>query len=819
VNPPLAHRFRLLASVVSVLIVLGALAAGWLYFQLRASLPQLDGSAALPGLTARVTVDRDALGVPTVRGATRADVARALGFLHAQDRFFQMDLLRRRGAGELAELFGEAALPLDRQNRVHGFRALSRQVLTRLPPDRRTLLERYAAGVNAGLAALRQKPFEYLVLRAAPQPWLPEDSLLVIYAMTLDVQDSTGRYERSLTAVRDRFGNQALDFFAPLVTPDDAALDGTTAALAPIPSARVIDLRNQPVARAPAAALPAAPAFAYAGSRASGVVPGSNSFALIGAHTASGGPLLANDPHLDLRVPNIWYRAVLEWNGGTSAHRIVGATLPGLPFVVIGSNGHIAWGLTATYADTGDIVAVEVNAVAPSLYAIPGQDGLTAIEQRHSLIRVKGGDPVTLETSWTHWGPVVGADDKQRPLAYHWIAYDPAATDLEFIRLETATTAAEAVDIAHHTGIPAQNFLVADDTGHIAWTIIGHLPKRVGFDGRLPTSWSYGDRRWDGFLPPGEVPVLTSPVRGNSAAPAAARDGRLWTANNRLLGGTALARLGDGGYSTPPRAAQIRDDLAKLEHATPQDLLGIQLDDRAAFLDRWQKLLLVVLPPGVVAQKKSRAELRRLAASWEGRARADSVSYRLVRAFRENTIALVFPPIFASCKEAMPDFDWSRFNLEPALWTMVREKPAHLLNPEFKTWDALLLAAADAVIADLDRQNTPLAHATWGRRNTARIRHPLSRAFPRWLTGWLDLPADPLPGDVNMPRVQTPSFGASLRLVVSPGREAEGIFEMPGGESGHPLSPFYRAGHEAWVRGEPAPLLPGKTQHTLTLRP
>ena len=817
-KPPLLPRFRLLASVVSVLLVLGALLIGWFYFQLRASLPQLDGAATVRGLDAAVTIERDALGVPTVRGTDRADVARALGFLHGQERFFQMDLLRRRAAGEFAELFGSAALPLDRRNRAHGFRPLAREVLARLEPDRRALLESYTAGVNAGLAALGKKPFEYGVLRATPQPWQPEDSLLVIYAMTLDVQDATGVYERSLAAVRDRFGGDALAFFAPLVTPDDAALDGTTAPLAPMPSAKVIDLRNSAIARVSSAPRRSAPALALDTARDAGVFPGSNSFALTGAHTANGAPLLANDPHLDLRVPNLWYRAVLAWTADGASHRLVGATLPGLPFVVIGSNGHIAWGLTATYADTGDVVAVEVNAVAPSLYKLPGHDELVEIEKRASVIRVKGEKPVTLETSWTHWGPIVGTDDKERPLAYHWIAYDPAATNLEFIRLETATTAAEAVDIAHHTGIPAQNFLVADDTGHIAWTIMGPLPKRVGFDGRLPTSWSYGDRHWEGFLPPGEVPTLLSPDR-SPATPGPARDGRLWTANQRLLGGDALALLGDGGYSTPPRAAQIRDDLAHLEQATPQDLLGIQLDDRAVFLGRWQTLLRTVLAPDAVAAKKSRAELRRQVEAWDGRAGADSVGYRLVRAFRDQTIARVFPPLFAACEDAMADFDWSRFNIEPALWTMLHERPAHLLNPEFKTWDALLLAAADAVVSDLQRQDTPLARATWGRRNTAHIRHPLSRAFPHWLTGWLDLPADPLPGDVNMPRVQTPSFGASLRLVVSPGHEEDGLFEMPGGESGHPLSPFYRAGHEAWVRGEPTPLLPGKTRHTLTLQP
>ncbi len=806
-STPAGKRFRLLASTLSVLVLLAAVAAGWFYREMRASLPRLDGTAALPGLSANVTVARDALGVPWVRGASRADVARALGYLHAQDRFFQMDLLRRRGAGELAELFGKAALPLDQSTRVHGFRQLAEKVYARIAPAERALLENYTAGVNAGLAALSQKPFEYLVLRTTPRPWRPEDSILVIYAMTLDLQDSTGAYELSLATLRDQLGFAGVAFFAPVSTPDDAALDGTTAALAPLPSEKILDLRTPPAAGTAALRLIPRPGYAASLAGDPECLPGSNSFALSGAHTANGSALLANDPHLDLSVPNIWYRASLEWNRPAPC-RISGVTLPGLPVVVIGSNGHIAWGFTDAYADTGDLVAVEVNPIDHSLYKVPGRDELIPVEKRRETIAVKGSDPVTLETPWTYWGPIVATDSKARPLVYHWLAHDPAATDLSMMQLAEAQTVPEAVAIAHRAGMPAHNFIVADSAGQIAWTIIGRLPKRVGFDGRLPTSWSYGDRRWDGLLPPEEVPAIIAP-----------ESGRLWTANNRVVGGSALKLIGDGGYASPPRAAQIRDGLAGLEKASPADLRAIQLDDRALFLGRWQKLLLTVLTPEALAGKPSRAELRRLAEHWEGRATPESVSYRLVRAFRTHTADLALSPIFAGCVDETPGFDWHRFHYEGALQALLREKPPHLLDPKYASWDDLLLAAADAVTADLEKQGLSPDEATWGRRNTAKINHPFGRLLPAWLAGWLNMPADPLPGDIDMPRVQTPTFGASMRLVVSPGHEAEGLLHMPGGQSGHPLSPFYRAGHEAWVKGEPTPLLPGPAEHTLTLTP
>jgi penicillin amidase len=808
-----AKPLRLIASIISVLLLIAAVFAGWFYFQVRGSLPQLDGTRAISGLSAPVSVTKDALGVPTVKAKTRNDAARALGFVHAQDRFFQMDLLRRRAAGELAALIGRAALPLDRSTRPHRFRELARNVFTQLPPDKRALLENYTSGVNAGLEALGKKPFEYYVLRDAPQPWTAEDSVLVIYAMTLDLQDPTNKYERSLMTLRDAFGTDAVGFFAPLLTPDDAALDGSTGKLPPIPGPNVLDLRDS---SSDTKDDPSRTTFLPSQNTDDPVYPGSNSFALTGNHTASGAALLANDPHLNLAMPNIWYRAVLEWsdpttsetNASSSLHRVVGVTLPGLPFVVLGSNGHVAWGLTVAYADTDDLVTVDVNPVSPDVYKLPGSDELVPIEKRRDVIKVKGGADEVVETRWTRWGPVIGADARERPLAHHWIAYDPQATNLRFADLETAATTADAIAIAHDAGMPAHNFLVADQSGAIGWTIAGKIPRRVGFDGRLPVSWSYGDRRWNGFLPAADVPTITNPSSG-----------RLWTANQRMLGGDQLGRIGDGGYPAPFRAAQVRDDLAALEHASPKDLLAVQLDVRAPYLDRWQKRLLSVLTPEAIAEKSSRGKLRELVQSWEGRASADSVSYRLVRNFRNATAEAVFTPIYARCFDRMPDFNWRLFQYEPVLQALLAEKPAHLLSPDYRSWDTLLLHAADDVLEQLKKENTSLAHGTWGARNHADIRHPFSRVLPSAFARWLNLPADPLPGDTNVPRVQSPSYGASMRLVVSPGHEDEGLFEMPGGQSGHPLSPYYRAGHESWVRGEPTPLLPGKPEHTLTLSP
>jgi penicillin amidase len=818
-RPVTAKRLRLLSLVVGGLVLLAAVAGGWFYSRLRASLPQLEGSATVTGLGAPVTVERDAQGVPSLRGQNRADLSRALGWLHAQERFFQMDLLRRSAAGELAEVFGAAAVPRDRAARLHGFRLLAQTVLQRLPADQRTQLDAYTAGVNAGLAALREKPFEYLVLRVDPKPWRAEDSVLVVYAMTMDLQDPTNRYEQTLMVLRDTLGEEAVAFFAPVLTPNDAALDGSKGTLAPMPGPQTIDLRKRPKPAAISSLTPVAkttPALAANFPfpvHDPETVLGSNALALSGAHTATGAALLANDPHLRLAVPNTWYRASLEW----PEHKVTGVTLPGLFAVVIGSNGHIAWGLTVSYADTGDLIVLQTAPLSPSLYIAPGHDGSIRLEKRTETILVKGGDAVSVEYDWSIWGPVVATNDKKRPVVQHWTAHDPNATNFHYLKLEDAVTVAEAVAAAHRSGMPAHNFLVVDAAGDIAWTIAGVLPQRIGYDGRLPTSWAFGDRRWEGLLPPDEIPVVTTKSLG-LAGEIMTPDGRLWSGNQRQLGGPGLVKLGDGGFNRPARSAQLRDGLAPLERATPKDLLAVQLDDRALFLAPWQKLLVSSLTPAATAEKTKRVELKALAEKWEGHATVDSVSYRLAREYRTAVYQRVFPAIFAPCLEAEPKFFWTQLQLEGPVWALLREKPAHLLNPAFASWDALLVAAADDVIAKLDKEGTALDRATWGRRNTARIRHPFSLAMPAFLTGWLNMPATPLPGDNDMPRVQNTSDGASMRMVVSPGREAEGIFHMPGGQSGHPLSPYYRAGHSAWERGEPTPFLPGKTEHRLELK-
>lgn len=795
--PRRGRAARILLALLGCVLVAATGGGLWFQAQLRKSLPLLDGELAVAGLVAPVRVERDALGVPRIVGENRLDVARATGFLHAQDRFFQMDLLRRRAAGELAEIIGPAVLKTDREIRVHRFRAVARRVMERAGPEERALIQAYADGVNAGLAALGAPPFEYLVLRARPEAWRAEDTVLAALAMFVTLQDGLGRRESDLGVLADVLPPALFAFLVPPGTEWDTPVVGGPLAQPAVPGPEVLDLRGKPeAARRESAEWDLEP-----------VALGSNNWAVAGAHSVHGGALLANDMHLGLAVPNTWYRVSLQWTDESGEKRqMTGVTLPGTPAVVVGSNTHVAWGFTNTEGDWSDLVVVETDPKDKSFYTTP--DGPRPFERAEERIRVKGRADETLEVVSTIWGPIVDKDHAGRPRALRWVAHDTEAVNLGLFRLESARSLEEALDTANRSGAPAQNFVCADTKGRIAWTVLGRIPRRSDFDGRLPGSWADGRRRWDGWLAPAEHPRIVDPPGG-----------RIWTANTRVADGATLPKIGESLYDLGARARQIRDDLVALDQASERDMLRVQLDDRALFLARWRELLLRTLTPEAVVGSPRRRQCRELVDRWGGRASVDSVGYRLVRAFRARVAEEVLGAITAAAKAADPRFELRRIpRTEGPLWALLTERPVHLLSPRYASWDAQLLAALDFALDELTKDGSPLDRQTWGARNTALIQHPLSRAMPS-LGQWLDMPHEPLPGDSHMPRVQGPDAGASERMVVSPGRESDGYFHMPGGQSGHPLSPFYRAGHSAWARGDPTPFLPGPAAHVLTLRP
>jgi penicillin amidase len=343
----------------------------------------------------------------------------------------------------------------------------------------------------------------------------------------------------------------------------------------------------------------------------------------------------------------------------------------------------------------------------------------------------------------------------------------------------------------------------------VGWTVAGRIPlRRPGYDPTRPHSSAARGAGWDGWLPPERHPRVLDPP-----------DGLVWTANNHVVTGEALRLLGDGGYWHGARARQIRDGLRDLERADEQAMLDLMLDDRALLLERWHGLLTWVVSKGRAATHAEGAAFRAALATWRGRAASGAVAYRLVHAFRLRLRDVVFAALTAPCRAMDPDYRFEGFRQqEGPLWRLLEERPAHLLHPAYQDWNALLDAVAVETIEHFASFEGPIRERTWGEHNRSHLRHPLSRAVPG-LGMVLDTGPHPADGDRHVPRVHAFGAAASERFAVRPGRETTGIFHMPGGQSGHFLSPWYRAGHEDWLLGRPTPFLPGREAFRLVLVP
>ncbi|HST43960.1 MAG TPA: penicillin acylase family protein, partial [Luteimonas sp.] len=699
---------RWLPRVGLSLVLLVLLAAFGAWCLMRGSLPLLAGDRALVGLAAPATVSRDAHGVVTIDAANEGDALRALGFVHAQERFFEMDLTRRSPAGELSALFGTRALPVDRRNRMHRMRARVEGSLATIAGERMPLLRAYADGANAGLAALPVRPWPYLLLRQQPRPWTPADSALAGFAMYFDLQDADNARELALWLMRPHLPPALYALLTRDGSRWDAPLLGASRGDAALPDAAVVDLRRLP-----------APASASAAAVASDLAPGSNSFAVAASATADGRAIVANDMHLGLRAPNIWFRVRLRYaDPRAPAGRVdvSGFSLPGVPAVIVGSNTHVAWGFTNSYGDFLDWSRVRPCRAGTTR-------GCDPVARHVEHIAVSGGPGETLVVEETPWGPILHALPDGSGLALRWTAHQPRALNFGLADFAWAPDLDAALVIADRTATPTQNLVVADRRGAIAWRLLGPIANRMaGCDARVLVANdapAARTRTGTARCAPWTIDTATSPlVRSPQAA-------RLWTANNRLVDGAMLEHIGDGGTALGARARQIRAGLGARARLEERDLLAIQLDDRAVLLDDWWRLLQELgavpatraepVPPGAAPQASSPAlqELARATRTWEGRASIGSVSYRVVRAWRLAVHARLLDGLTAPAQAAlgtafaMPELP----QFEGVAWPLVQARPAHLLPRRFGCapmpaaggcgWDALFEEAAREVRDEL----------------------------------------------------------------------------------------------------------------------
>ena len=771
--------------VASLGTVLTGFIFGFIWLLIRRSRPRLSGHIQANNLKSEVAILRDAAGVPDILAADRTDAAFAIGFLHAQERFFQMDMSRRIGAGELAALLGPALLSLDRSLRLHQFRRVAQRALDGLEESERTLLRAYTNGVNAGLGKLRSRPFEYFLIARPPEPWREEDTLLVLHSLFIFLQDARGDQKLNLQKLYDSLPAELSDFLSPVGDEDwDAPLLGSGIKLSPVPGPGIFSTRNLEPDKTQPECEPVIESF----------MNGSNCWIVAGNHAAESVPILANDLHLAFGMPNAFFRARIQYSGAEGGqHTVCGFTIPGYPFIVTGSNGFVSWGLTNSPADWADLILIEPQQIREF------------VEEESEIVNVKGKPGEKFVVRKTKWGPVIREDERGRLYAQRWVAHYPEAVNLKFWHVEEARSVAEVLDVAPQCGIPAQNFHAADKN-NIGWTIAGRIPRREACH-RLPATAGH-EANWTGWLEPGEYPRIFNPGSG-----------RIWTANARAVDLSWQPILGSGQYSFGARSNHIKRALEESKNITEDDFLRLQFDDRAIFLARWRQLLLNVLSVAT-EQSENHCQMKTCVLGWEGRASATCAGYRAVRAFRYAVKSIVFEPFVSSVRRHFADFNFDEVgdHWEVPLWKLVTERSPHLLPSRFSTWQEALLFAADATSRHLTRNNKPLAEHTWGDYNRLQMKHLFSSSIPL-LGHWLDMPESRLNGDFHMPLTQVGLHGPVQRLVVSPGREEKAIAHLAGGQASNPSVPYFGKGHDHWLDGTKAGLLPAERRYELHLIP
>ena len=568
------NLWRIAAAVFVLIVTVCAVVMALMW----ASTPQLSGAADLAGLSAVVQVDRDQNGTAVIKAQNWLDAVRTIGYVHAQERFFEMDLTRRSAAGELSALFGAETLAMDKVKRMHRFRMRMRQNWDKLPSGDKKILSVYAEGVNAGLRALPVRPWQYLLINAAPEPWREEDSLLVIAEMYYVLQSRNIDESYAEALLRERIGDKLFNWIKPRGGSFDATLDGSVWSSAEMPS--VAEINTRAVRFAPTKISSNAPppkelAFIHDEE----FKPGSNNWAVSAARSRHGVPMIADDMHLALSVPNIWFRSQFELKEGADGKpvRLAGVSLPGVPGLVVGSNGAVAWGFTSAEGDWFDWIPVRENADG-SQYL----DGTLSrpFEVINETIAVRGRPDVKLVIRHTPFGTVIHAHGG-RAFVLNWMAHWSGAIDARLEDMLWTTDVDTAILVAQSSGVPQQNILIADATGNIAWTIAGRLPERR-------KTYAGGPRK--GFSAPSEVPTtwMHREAYPRIKNPA---DGRLWTANSRQLGGAEGEKIGEGRGDLGARAKQIRDRLREQETFDETALHAIQRDTEARLLKRWVSLV------------------------------------------------------------------------------------------------------------------------------------------------------------------------------------------------------------------------------------
>ena len=766
---------------MALLFVLG----GGFYLYLRSALPQTDGRIVLSGPRAEIRVERDADDVPLIIAQDDEDVAFGLGFVHAQERLFQMELQRRYGAGRLAEIFGPRAVTVDRQMRVLGLYRAAEAEIPYLSQEMRQALDAYAAGVNAFLATRRGAlPPEFLMLRFVPEPWRVADSL--VWGKLMAVQLG-GNYRGELLRARMARTISAADLtFLYPEYPKDAPT--TLTEMVPIYRRLALEKLYE--------ALPAIVGPNYA----------SNSWVVDGKHSASGKPLLANDPHLGFSLPGFWYLARLK----TPQHEIAGGTVAGVPLVVIGHNERIAWGFTTTTADVEDIFVEKLDPADPGRYLTP--QGSEPFKAHIERISVRGATPVDLTIRETRHGPVLSDVLPPRTAepgfvlalaATFSMPQDRSAEALWEVNRATNWTSFRAA-LEKFVG-PVQNIVYADVDGTIGFIAPGLVPLRRTGDGWLPVTGWTGEYDWAGFIPFAALPSAINPPAGHFIS-----------ANNKIVPGGYPYFL-SRDWDLPNRAERIEALLAATPIQTAASSAAMQADTLSLMAQQ-----LAPLMTRMADENERVGEAVERLRHWDFRMDMDKVEPLLFTAWLREFSRMI---LFSRLGDAVADY----WDLKPRVMERVlTERPDWCDDPKHPGEESCgrrLTQSLESALGWLRGNFGPeMTQWRWGRAHVAQFDSPVFSRLPvlrDWLQAAISTPGgyDTLnrgPSTIRddaQPFAQR--FGAGLRMISDLASPSDTRMVAAPGQSGEPLSAHFADLLRRWRNFDW--LVPGRSAPVSTL--
>jgi penicillin G amidase len=768
------------ATVILLLLAVAAAAVGgafWLKRAMRDSLPQLEGSLRLRGLTSAVTVRRDQYGVPHIQADNLDDLFMAQGYVTAQDRLWQMDMARRMAAGDVAQILGPAFVKHDRMQRVLLMRETAERIVANLSENDRRYINDYSHGVNIYIAThYNNLPAEFRLLKYRPQPWQPVDSALIVMGMAqmldqrwdekLERERVVARLGPTLAAPlypvgswRDHPPTQAIpDLTQPQPFIPDVPLDETQSLLHGPTLNDLLHLRQlvEPTR-----------------IDCQGCTPGSNEWVVSGAHTASGKPILSNDMHLDYNIPNIWYEADLQAPGFHTA----GVTVPGSPYIVAGHNDHIAWGFTSLYGDLQDLYVEQTN--QQDEYRAP--DGSwRPIEHQQETIPVRGGRDVTIDIARTVHGPIITSviPHETRTISLRWSAYDIPQNSLPIFAVDTAANWTDFRAAMSRWWGPSLNVVYADDQGHIGYQTIGQIPNRPGGIADLPITDS--NHEWQGYIPFDELPTTLDPANGIIA-----------TANARITPDNYTHPISDE-WADPYRNERIWKWLAGKDKLTAADMLTLQTDVYSEVDQELAQRFAYAIDHASGTDRRLR-EAADIMRTWDGTVSVDSSAAAIVEAAESAFWPMLLKPKLGDDWRL---YVWSESGF--AREQLITNNPPAWLPSGYATWDDFLAAVVKQAL-----RSAPLSLKSWryGYAHPIDIEHPIYGHLP-WFRRWTGTGRQPLPGDTSTVKQAGHHLGPSQRFTIDWSDPADATENIVNGESGDPLSPYYCDQWFYWYNGQ-----------------